>query len=176
MVALYSESLEVLQSVLQIDHTLTKNRVDAGATSLGLLCGRIQFPSFHEMVSCLIEVDGTVSVIFDGMVQSMFQYRNSLYQDVSRGCKGDKTWILLSQVLNANIDITKHEEDFIFHWTCSCLRGELSIVRLSLFLSKDDLGIKVTDRPNGRLPIHFAAERSSSDVLNFLSRHTQSRI
>jgi hypothetical protein len=62
LVAQYSESLDMLQSVLQIDHTLTGNKVDGpydnmGTEPLGLLCGRCDFPSFDDMFSCLIEVD-----------------------------------------------------------------------------------------------------------------------
>jgi ankyrin repeat protein len=80
MVAQYSESLEMLQSVLQIDHTLTNKDVDGpfdvGTSPLGLLCGRSEFPSFHDMVSCLIEVDSTVQVIYDVVDQCMRQYRN----------------------------------------------------------------------------------------------------
>jgi hypothetical protein len=54
MVAQYSESLDVLQSVLQIDHSLTKKWVngpydDIKTAPLGLLCGRSEFPSFDKM-------------------------------------------------------------------------------------------------------------------------------
>jgi hypothetical protein len=90
MVAQYSESLEVLQSVLQIDHLLTSKRVDGPyggnkTTPLGLLCGRSEFPSFQDMVSCLIGIDSTVKVIYDGIDQCLLQYKDSSYQDISPG-------------------------------------------------------------------------------------------
>jgi hypothetical protein len=62
LVAQYSESVELLQDILQMDHeiislvifsTITGNN----STALGMLCSRIHFPSLHKMVSCLIEVD-----------------------------------------------------------------------------------------------------------------------
>jgi hypothetical protein len=78
MVTQYSESLEVLQSVLQIDHTLTTKSVvgpfKENTTPLGLLCGRHSFSSFHEMFVCLIEVNSTLQVIYDGMVACMRQF------------------------------------------------------------------------------------------------------
>jgi hypothetical protein len=85
MVVQYSESLEVLQSVLQIDHSPTKKRVIGlyglmKATPLGLLCRRSEFSLFHKMVSCLIEVDSTDSAIYDGIAQCMLQYKGSSYQ------------------------------------------------------------------------------------------------
>jgi hypothetical protein len=60
MAAQYCESLEVLQTVLQIDHSLTKKRVngpynDIETTPLGLLCGR------------------SVKVIYNGVLQCMCQ-------------------------------------------------------------------------------------------------------
>jgi hypothetical protein len=50
MVAQYSENREVLQSVLQIDHSLTKKKVANMAYPLGLLCGRSEFLSFQKML------------------------------------------------------------------------------------------------------------------------------
>jgi hypothetical protein len=64
MISQHCESLEVLQSVLQIDHSLIKKKVIGPygaikATPLGLLCGRSESSSFHRMLLCLIEVDST---------------------------------------------------------------------------------------------------------------------
>jgi hypothetical protein len=150
MVAQYSESLEVLQIVLQIDHSLTKKRVvgpynDIKTAPLGLLCGRCEFPSFHKMLSCLTEVDSTVSVIHDGVMQCMRQYKGSSYHDISPGSRGDSTLTLLGKLIDANMDVVNYKDCSIFHWACMCLRGELSIAVLSLFLRKNKEGIKSID-------------------------------
>jgi ankyrin repeat protein len=170
-VAHFSESLEVLQSVLQIDHSLTKKRVngpydDLETTPLGLLCGRSEFPSFHKMLSCLIEVDSTVEVICIGVIQCMQQYKESSYQDILPRSRGDNTLILLGKLIDANADVANHDNCTIFHWACSCLREELGIAVLFLFLSKNNEGIKSVS--DGWLPIHFAADGSSLDVMKFL--------
>jgi ankyrin repeat protein len=171
MVAQYSESLEVLQSILQIDHSLTSKMVDGPygeikTTPLGLLCGRSEFPSFQDMVSCLIDIDSTVKVIYDGVDQCIRQYKGSLYQDISPGCRGERTVILLGKLLDANADVAKYSNSNISFTACACLRGELSIAVLTLFLRKNREGIKCIN--TGLLPIHYAALHSSLDVLKFL--------
>jgi hypothetical protein len=112
MVAQYCESLEVLQSVLQIDHSLTKRRVvgpyDIKTTPLGLLCGRSEFPSFNKMLSCLIEVDSSVRVIYNGVIQCMRQYKGSSYEDIAPGSRGDSTLILVEKLLDANADVATY--------------------------------------------------------------------
>jgi hypothetical protein len=87
IVAQYRESLEVLQIILQIDHSLTKKKVDGPydnfeTAPLGLLCGRSDFSSFHKMFLCLIEVDSTVDVIYDGVTQCIQQYKSSSHQEL----------------------------------------------------------------------------------------------
>jgi ankyrin repeat protein len=171
MVAQYSESLEVLQCVLQIDHTLTSKMVDGPygeikTTPLGLLCGRSEFPSFHDMVSCLIDIDSTVKVIYDGIDQCLLQFKDSSYQDVSPGSRGDRTVILLGKLLDANADVAKYCDSNMFHVACDSLRGELGIAVLTLFHSKNREGIKCID--TGLLPIHYAVLYSSLDVIKFL--------
>jgi ankyrin repeat protein len=170
IVAQYSESLEVLQKVLSIDHTLTRRRVDVpggiDTTPLGLLCGRIEFPSFHDMFSCLIESDSSVVVIFDGIISCINQYKDSSCQDMSPGSRGYKTVAFLGELLSANSDVASGAECLIFHMACRYLSGELCIAVLSLFLSKNNDSIHFIS--GGRLPIHIAAANSTLDVLKFL--------
>jgi hypothetical protein len=171
MVAQYSESLEVLQCVLQIDHSLTKKRVDGPyggrkSTPLGLLCARSEFPSFHDMVSCLTDIDSTVGVIFDGVTQCIRQYKGSSYQDISSGSRGDRTVILLGKLLDANADVANYDNSYIFPGACISFRGELGIAALTLFLRKNSEGIKSVEQEY--LPIHYAALHSSLDVIKFL--------
>jgi hypothetical protein len=72
LVAQYSESLELLEDILQIDHNITKmvsESEDIGeeTTLLGFLCRRCHFPAFDAMVLTLTEVDSSVYSIFDHM-------------------------------------------------------------------------------------------------------------
>jgi ankyrin repeat protein len=171
MVVQHCESLEVLQSILQMDHSLTKKSVvgpydGSKTTPLGLFCGRSEFPSFHKMLPCLIEVDSTVEVIYDGVMQCMRQYKGSSYQDISPGSRGESTLILVGKLLDANPDVATYRNGHIFHWACISLRGELGIAVLSLFLSKNSEGIKSIG--DGWLPIHSAAFNSSLDMIKFL--------
>jgi ankyrin repeat protein len=170
MVAQYSESLEALQSILQIDHKLTKKRVlgpyNMRTSPLGLLCGRSEFPSFDEMVLCLIDINSTVSVIFDGIHQCMRQNRDSPNQEISPGSRGSRNLIFLTKLLDANVKVAKYGNSRIFHAACCFLRGELCIAVLTLFLRKSSKGIK--SRYKGALPVHFAALSSSLDIIKFL--------
>jgi ankyrin repeat protein len=176
MVAQYSESLEVLQSVLQIDHSLTKKTVNGSfenckwviikTSPLGLLCGRSEFPSFHDMISCLIEVDSTVQVVHNGVLHCMLQYKGSSYQDTSPGSRGDRTVILLGKLLDANADVAKYSNSNVFHAACYSLRGELGIAVLTLLHSKNKEGVKCVN--HGCLPVHYAVMNSSLNVIKFL--------
>jgi hypothetical protein len=172
MVAQHSESLEALQSVLQIDHTVTSKPANGQfrfrTTALGLLCGRLEFPSFQEMFLRLIEVDSTVEVIFNGMIQCMRQYEESTDEKISPGSRGDRTVILLRKLLDSNGDVSTYKHSSIFHMACKCLRGELCIAVLSLFFTKNRDGIKSVDINYGCLPIHLAVAHSSLDVVKFL--------
>jgi hypothetical protein len=144
---------------------------DYDTTPLGLLCGRIEFPSFHEMFLCLIEIDSTVPVIFDGIVaycmrQDISYQDISLCQDISPGSRGHDTLALFEELLYANIDVAKRADSIIFLLVCRYLRGGLCIAVLSLFLTKNSDGIKCVCA--GQLPIHVAAAYSSLDVLKYL--------
>jgi hypothetical protein len=70
LVAQYSESLELLQDVLRIDHKMTKmdsesEKTRKETTPLGFLCSRPHFPTFDDMVLCLIGVDSSVEIVSD---------------------------------------------------------------------------------------------------------------
>jgi ankyrin repeat protein len=164
LVAQYSESVELLQIMLQIDHSMTKsifeddNRYDA--YPLGLLCQRSKFPTFLEMVTCLIEVDSSVEVIYNGIVKYMESSDDA-------GHRGDEMVVLLTMLLNAKLDVTKYKDSNIFHRASLYLRGESGVAVLSLFLTKNNNGLKVVDSI-GLLPIQYAATYSSIDVLKLL--------
>jgi hypothetical protein len=173
LVAQYSESLELLEDILQIDHKMTKMVFESGdmeseATPLDLLCSRPHFSTFDAMVLSLIEVDSSVEVIYDGMSYHLMSYENCLDQDISPGSRGAKSLILLGTLLEANPAAAEYNDSRIFHEACNLLRGELGISVLSLFLSKNGTGVKVvSDRD---LPIHCATLNSCLEVVKFLHK------
>jgi ankyrin repeat protein len=96
----------------------------------------------------------------------MMQYKGTSYQDISPGSRGDSTLIFFGKLLNANADAVSEVNCRIFHWACTCLRGELGIALLSLFLRKNSEVIETIS--DGKLPIHYAAVVSSLDMVNHL--------
>jgi ankyrin repeat protein len=176
----YSESVELLQMILQIDETMVNSSVqnnDENETKpLGFLCRRPEFPTFHEMVACLVEINSSVQVIYDGVMGCLESYE-TLEPECQRlypGSRGENTLILLGILLKANSEVTNYRHPNsstppVFHTACSFLRGEFGVAVLSLFLIKDSSGLRSADS-YGYLPIHWAAMYSSIDVLKLLHK------
>jgi hypothetical protein len=135
---------------------------------LGLLCRRRDFPSFDKMASCLLEVDSTVEVVYDGVYECLTSFSKSHQQVIAPGFRGERALILLGNLLKANPAVTNDNDYTIFHQASRCLRGESGISVLSLFLSKDGTAVKAVR--NGSLPIHLSASNSCLDVLRFLHK------
>jgi hypothetical protein len=147
LVAQYSESIDLLQDILRIDHKMTKmvceiEDTGEGIIPLGLLCRRSHFATFDEMVSCLIEVDSSVRVVFNGTSKHLGSYEECLYQDILPGSRGAKSLILLRTLFEANPAVVKYDDSDIIQSVCCYLRGELGVSVLSLFLSKESSGLK----------------------------------
>lgn len=69
LVAMFSESFELLQSMLEIEHMATNKRLpNLPETALGELCRRPEFPYFKEMLTSFIEVDSSADIICDGIL------------------------------------------------------------------------------------------------------------
>jgi hypothetical protein len=173
LVAQYSESLELLEDILQIDHKMTKmvfesGDMEAAATPLSLLCNREHFPTFDAMVLFLIGVDSSVKTVFNGMSNHLMSFNECLHQDILPGSRGAKSLILLGMLLDANPAVAEYNTFFIFDQACMYLRGELGITILSLLLSKNGTGIKFDDDRD--LPIHSSARRSCLEVVKFLHK------
>eukprot|EP00596_Hydrurales_sp_CCMP1899_P002978 CAMPEP_0119052964 /NCGR_PEP_ID=MMETSP1177-20130426/74095_1 /TAXON_ID=2985 /ORGANISM="Ochromonas sp, Strain CCMP1899" /LENGTH=94 /DNA_ID=CAMNT_0007032719 /DNA_START=779 /DNA_END=1059 /DNA_ORIENTATION=- len=67
LAAQYSESVELLQTLLQTDEGMADCDYDNQCVKpLGMLCIRSEFLTFHDMVACLITVNSTVEVICNG--------------------------------------------------------------------------------------------------------------
>jgi hypothetical protein len=173
LVAKYSESLELLQTILQVDQTMTKGDCSYDGyerdpfTPLGLLCERSDFSRFHEMLSCLIEVDSTIEVIYNGIICCLqSSYGNFDDNDITPGSRGNMILMTLAILLKANPDVILYKDSSIFHVASTVLRGALGVAVLSFFHSKDRNGIKTFYEES--LPIHNAAKYSCLDVLKFL--------
>jgi hypothetical protein len=169
LAAEYSESVELLQTMLQIDHSMTKSGF-YDTRPLGFLCRRLGFPTFHRMIVCLLEVDSSVEVIYNGIIECITSYDEREYKDhfINPGSPAERIVILLRILVNSNLDVMKMNNWSIFHLACSDLRGELGVAVLSLFIAKDSTGVKAFR--NGYLPIHTAAIYSSLDVLKLLQK------
>jgi ankyrin repeat protein len=162
--------------ILQVDETMTKNYYKDNPYSdeikpLGSLCRRLEFPTFHEMFSCLVAVDSSAEVVFDGVIQCLTSYRNSRSEDyiMYPGSRGEATVIRLEILLNMNVDFFVNDEDSykIFITASIKLSGELGVAVLSLLLRRDGSVIKHVSS-YGWMAIHHAAFSSSIDVLRFL--------
>lgn len=176
LVAQYSQSLELLQDILQIDDRMTQmvfETKDTGeeTTPLGILSKRIPFPTFDSMVLCLIEADSSMEVIHDGIINCLKSYeyhKFCLDHNISPGSRGAKSLILLGTLLDANPTVLKYDDSHILHTACVYLEGELCLSVLSLFLKKDSSGVR--NLKDGNLPIHWAADRSCLDVVRILHK------
>jgi hypothetical protein len=168
LVAQYSESLDLLEDILQIDQMVSETEDIKETTPLGLLCSRPHFSTFDAMVLTLIEVDSSVEVIFNGMLNHITSYDECFHQNILPGSRGAKSLILLGTLLNANRAVAEYENSCIFHQACIYLRGELGISVLSVLLSKNGTGVKVVN--DGDLPIHCAARHSCLEVVKFLHK------
>jgi hypothetical protein len=171
LVAQYSESVELLQDILHIDHKMTKSvaQTDKGKIkSLGLLCRRFHFSTFDEMVLCLIEANSSVAVIYDGIVGCLGSYKERLRPEFAASFEDENTLTLIENLLNANPTVVKYKKSGIFRAACCNLRGEVGVSVLSLFLTEDSTGVKAVK--DGCLPIYYAAGCSCLEVVKFLHK------
>lgn len=175
LAAQYSESVDLLQTLLQINEKMTEffsgdNGYYGNSSPLGLLCRRSEFLTFHDMLLCLIDVDNTVEVIHDGVDQCFKSYKESELGDhnISPGSRGERTVNLLQILLNANIEVIKYSDAWIFFTAASHLRGELGVAVLSLLIRMDSNGVKTIDSHGEELPIHRAASKSCVNVVKLL--------
>lgn len=92
---------------------------------------------------------------FDEAFNDLMSYKGCLSQNILLGSRGANSLILFGTLLNVNSADTKHKLSRmkLFHVAISCLRGELGVSILSLFLTKDITLVK-TRGNHGVLPIH----------------------
>jgi hypothetical protein len=99
LVAQYSESLKLLEYVLQINHKMVKMAAKTEkATPLGSHCRRPHFSTFDKMFLFLIRADSTVKVISDGIIQRMRLCRKGLSDDISPGSSDERSLTLIRKL------------------------------------------------------------------------------
>lgn len=159
--AKYSESVEVLQKLLQVDTKITSTSTNAShypnEFALGLLCKREEFPGFRDMLSCLLIVDSSTVVIENAISYVITAERsNSL--------------TLIEMLLKANPEAAKCSHRLLLHETCEHIKGDLCLQALSLFIAieKDAIMDAEEDYNEYALPVHAAAACNTVEVLEFL--------
>jgi hypothetical protein len=119
-------------------------------------------------VLSLFDIDSSVEIISDGMINHKMSYDECLHQGISHGSRGAKSLILLRTLFDTSPAVAEYDDSGIFHLACAFLKGELNISVLSLLLSKNDAGVRVVNNRN--LPIHFAALHSCLEAAKFLHK------
>lgn len=156
----YSESLKVLQILLQVAtevaSILTNDSAWHGFYPLGLLCKREEFPEFWDMLSCLLEVDSSPRVI-----------ENAIFCVIK--AKGDNTLKLIEMLLKANPEAAECMYISLLNEICEHLKGNLCLKVLSLFIAiNEDAIIEAEEDDCGLLSVHTAARYNTVEVIEFL--------
>jgi hypothetical protein len=159
----HSESVEVLQKLLQVDtgitSTIATNFTHGSGVSypLGLLCRRDEFPGFWDMISCLLEVDSSAKVI-----------ENAISGVIT--AKGHNTLKLIEMLLKANPEAANCSHEPLLHEICEHIKGDLCLQVLSLFIAinEDAIIYAEEDENVGYLPVQYAAAYNTIEVLEFV--------
>jgi hypothetical protein len=96
LAAQYSDSVELLQMILQIDQTMTKSLCkDDVMTPLGPLCRRLELTTFNEMFTCLIQVDSSDEIVYDGVIGCLESYISIQSMDhcIHPRSRGKERWL-----------------------------------------------------------------------------------
>jgi hypothetical protein len=177
LAAQYSESVELLKNLLQIDQSMAKvvdHDCDGSInkrsfTSLGFLCGRPHSIIFKKMIECLLEANSSIEVMRDSLV-SYFRF----YDGRSKHPDIKVMLIFIESLLDANSAFATYIDSSgnnILHWVCHYLEGELGVAVLSLLFKRfnDEVGgWSMVKNNSGHLPIHLAAEYSTLNVVELL--------
>jgi hypothetical protein len=162
LAAKYSENVELLKILLQIDQLMSR-KYGFHQSSLGCLCERSasRFSTFDSMFECLIAANSSVDVVIDGLLSCFKAYGSSDTIDI-------KELLAITESL-LELNGTEGYNSSTFRSACMHLKGESCISVLKLLFTKynEGAGLRVTDE-KGRLPIHIAARESTLDVVEFL--------
>jgi hypothetical protein len=137
LVAQYSESLELLENILQMDHNMNEiasESEDTGleTTLLGFLCRRCHFPAFNAMVLTLTKVDSSVDGIYNVVIEHMRSYNGWLYQDISPGSTGAKSLIPIQLLQNMIILVFFIKHARTYHYYSQRMVPELKLSAMEI--------------------------------------------
>jgi ankyrin repeat protein len=169
-------TVELLQFLLQLDSTHTKEgsyiHDSDEETPLGLLC-RYQFsrtsPSqFNDLVGCLLGVDSSAAVVFCGVV--------GLIKGLVKGSDGGRFLDTARLLLQANAAAAEqHDADSknLLHWIAisnAKLQSAVAVAFIRLVHAHHKECVReVSQAQYGKyLPVHYAAQESTADVVECL--------
>jgi hypothetical protein len=147
-VAMYSESLEMLQFMLQ----QTSSIVHSDTSWLFHLCRREEFPAYSDMISYLIEADSSQASIAGAIKSMIWKSSPDEYAET----------MLLNRLLNA----CSSAATLCVHQLCK--KREVECLKYLRLLNSVQVGIFEQLDEDNFLPVHFAAEYSTVDVLEYL--------
>jgi ankyrin repeat protein len=160
LAAKHSQSVELLQILLQLDKSVTKKKSasydEIPHTPLGILCTEEESPVVRDMILCLIKVDSSVEVIEDAIRSCLID-----------GYIGRYTLTLIELLLKANPEAAKCQNVGIMHEICRHTNGDLFMSLMSLFLALNKDVLKKTDT-DGDLPIHIATKYQDLAHIEYL--------
>lgn len=175
LAAKHSESVELLQILLQLDVSIANKKSSHDkvlGSPLSILCKRKYFPAFMDMVHCLIKVDKTVEVI-ENSIEYCLESHHSNYKSIEASSSitpvsvGHKTLTLIDTLLKANPEAAKCENEALMHNLCQYTQGDLWKSLISLFFAANKDIFKLNNDIRG-LPAHSTARSNSLEALKHL--------
>lgn len=146
---------------------LFDNNSVLSSSALGSLCersGSSLFPSYQEMLGCLITADCSDEVLSDGLISCFKSFNRSNFLDI-------KEALTFLEVILGIIDDEKVLR-IALHSACMYVEGEICVAVLLLLLTKygeKAMAMLRVRNEDGKMPIHIAAEIASLSALQFLA-------
>jgi len=177
-----SQSIELLQILLQLDQSVTKKKAASYCdhiphTPLGFLCFNKESPTTMDMILCLIKVDSSVEVIEDAIISCLsINIEDAIISclsidlklgSIQAGSVGHYKLTLIELLLKANPEAAQCRNELIMREICIHTNGDLFTSLMSLFLAINKKLLKEFDS-NGDLPIHIAAKYKKSAHIDYL--------
>jgi hypothetical protein len=177
-----SQSIELLQILLQLDQSVTKKKAASYCdhiphTPLGFLCFNKESPTTMDMILCLIKVDSSVEVIEDAIISCLsINIEDAIISclsidlklgSIQAGSIGHYKLTLIELLLKANPEAAQCRNELIMREICIHTNGDLFTSLMSLFLAINKNLLKEFDS-NGDLPIHIAAKYKKSAHIDYL--------
>jgi ankyrin repeat protein len=178
LAAKHSESVELLQILLQLDKSVTKMKAafsyEVLHTPLEMLCERTESAVVMDMILCLIEVDSSVEVIEGAICSCLSSGSIEQMSSTQPGSIGHYKLTLITMLLNANLEAARCENEDLIHCICQHTRGDLFMSLMSLFLTINEDALQIADT-DGNLPIILAAQYHNLAAIEyFLSIYPES--